>query len=94
MLKRSSLQAACLFSPKSEGQLCSRAACDMPPTGSSHTIPSFEDQIAGIPAGCNTTTGASAMAAETPILPAHIEETIRAIAKLHADHREEAGRFK
>jgi uncharacterized membrane protein len=91
MLKRSSLQAASLFSPKSEGQLCSRAACDMPPTGSSHTIPSFEDQIAGIPAGCNTTTGASAMAAETPILPAHIEETIRAIAKLHADHREEAG---
>jgi uncharacterized membrane protein len=31
------------------------------------------------------------MAAETPILPAHIEDTIRAIAKLHADHREEAG---
>ena len=31
------------------------------------------------------------MAAETPILPAHIEDTIRAIAKLHADHRAEAG---
>jgi uncharacterized membrane protein len=31
------------------------------------------------------------MAAETPILPAHIEETIRAIAKLHADHHQEAG---
>lgn len=31
------------------------------------------------------------MADETPILPAHIEETIQAIAKLHADHRDEAG---
>ena len=31
------------------------------------------------------------MVAETPILPAHIEETIQAIAKLHADHRQEAG---
>ena len=31
------------------------------------------------------------MAAETPILPAHIEETIQAIAKLHSDHRREAG---
>jgi uncharacterized membrane protein len=31
------------------------------------------------------------MADEIPILPAHIEDTIRAIAKLHADHREEAG---
>ncbi len=31
------------------------------------------------------------MAAETPILPAHIEETIQAIAKLHSDHRQEAG---
>ena len=31
------------------------------------------------------------MSAETPILPAHIEETIQAIAKLHADHRSEAG---
>lgn len=28
---------------------------------------------------------------ETPILPAHIEDTIQAIAKLHADHRQEAG---
>ena len=28
---------------------------------------------------------------ETPILPAHIEDTIHAIAKLHADHRQEAG---
>ncbi|WP_158742324.1 DUF1003 domain-containing protein [Acidisphaera sp. L21] len=26
-----------------------------------------------------------------PILPAHIEDTIAAIAKLHADHRQEAG---
>jgi uncharacterized membrane protein len=26
-----------------------------------------------------------------PILPAHIEDTIAAIAKLHADHRDEAG---
>ena len=31
------------------------------------------------------------MVAETPILPAHIEETIRDIAKLHADHHQEAG---
>lgn len=31
------------------------------------------------------------MVDETPILPAHIEDTIRAIAKLHADHRQEAG---
>jgi uncharacterized membrane protein len=31
------------------------------------------------------------MAADTPILPAHIEDTIQAIAKLHADHRLEAG---
>jgi uncharacterized membrane protein len=29
--------------------------------------------------------------ADTPILPAHIEDTIQAIAKLHADHRLEAG---
>jgi uncharacterized membrane protein len=29
--------------------------------------------------------------ADTPILPAHIEDTVRAIAKLHADHRLEAG---
>ena len=31
------------------------------------------------------------MVTETPILPAHIEETIQAIAKLHSDHRQEAG---
>jgi uncharacterized membrane protein len=31
------------------------------------------------------------MAADTPILPAHIEDTIQAIAKLHSDHRLEAG---
>lgn len=30
----------------------------------------------------------------TPILPAHIEDTIAAIAKLHADHRLEAGRLQ
>jgi uncharacterized membrane protein len=29
--------------------------------------------------------------AETPILPAHIEDTVQAIAKLHADHRQQAG---
>ncbi len=28
--------------------------------------------------------------AETPILPAHIEETVQAIARLHADHYEQA----
>ncbi len=27
----------------------------------------------------------------TPILPAHIEDTIQAIARLHADHRQESG---
>ncbi len=31
------------------------------------------------------------MVAETAILPAHIEDTIQAIAKLHADHRKDAG---
>ncbi len=31
------------------------------------------------------------MPAETPILPAHIEDTVQAIARLHADHRQEAG---
>lgn len=31
------------------------------------------------------------MSADTPILPAHIEETIQAIARLHADHHEESG---
>jgi uncharacterized membrane protein len=31
------------------------------------------------------------LSASTSILPPHIEETIRAIAKLHADHREQAG---
>ena len=31
------------------------------------------------------------MVAATPILPAHIDDTIQAIAKLHADHRQEAG---
>ena len=30
-------------------------------------------------------------ATSTPILPAHIEDTIAAIAKLHADHRQETG---
>jgi uncharacterized membrane protein len=29
--------------------------------------------------------------ADTPILPAHIEETIQAIAKLHATHHQESG---
>ena len=31
------------------------------------------------------------MTEETPILPAHIEDTIQAIARLHAEHRQEAG---
>ena len=31
------------------------------------------------------------MVDETPILPAHIEDTIQAIAKLHADHHQESG---
>ena len=35
--------------------------------------------------------GEHAVSAETPILPAHIEDTVQAIAKLHADHRQEAG---
>ncbi|WP_158746855.1 DUF1003 domain-containing protein [Acidisphaera sp. L21] len=33
----------------------------------------------------------SAASVPTPILPAHIEDTIQAIARLHADHRQEAG---
>ena len=28
---------------------------------------------------------------DTPILPAHIEQTVQAIAKLQADHHQEAG---
>jgi len=36
-------------------------------------------------------TDEAAMSAGTPILPAHIEDTIAAIAKLHADHRAETG---
>jgi uncharacterized membrane protein len=31
------------------------------------------------------------MTDDTPILPANIEDTLQAIAKLHADHRQEAG---
>jgi hypothetical protein len=31
------------------------------------------------------------MLAETPILPAHIEDTVQAIARLHADHHLETG---
>ena len=34
------------------------------------------------------------MVAETPILPAHIEDTVQAIAKLHADHHLEAGKLQ
>ncbi len=34
------------------------------------------------------------MSADTPILPAHIEDTLQAIAKLHADHRQSAGRLQ
>lgn len=36
-------------------------------------------------------TDEAAMPTETPVLPAHVEDTIQAIAKLHADHRQEAG---
>ena len=36
-------------------------------------------------------TGRSTIVSDTAILPAHIEDTLRAIAKLHADHRDEAG---
>ncbi len=34
------------------------------------------------------------MTTDTPILPAHIEDTLQAIAKLHADHRQSAGRLQ
>lgn len=34
------------------------------------------------------------MTDETPILPAHIEDTVQAIAKLHADHQQEAGELQ
>jgi len=34
------------------------------------------------------------MAAETPILPAHIQDTVEAIAKLHAEHQQSAGRLQ
>jgi uncharacterized membrane protein len=36
------------------------------------------------------TDGEGGMAEETPILPAHIEDTIRAIAQLHAEHYNQA----
>src|ERR1700712_4601917 len=42
-------------------------------------------------AGKGGSCEAPPMVSETPILPAHIEDTLRAIAKLHADHRQEAG---
>lgn len=34
------------------------------------------------------------MTTDTPILPAHIEDTLQAIARLHADHRQGAGRLQ
>ncbi len=34
------------------------------------------------------------MTEDTPILPAHIEDTLQAIAKLHADHRRSAGKLQ
>ena len=34
------------------------------------------------------------MSEPTPILPAHIEDTLQAIAKLHADHRQGAGKLQ
>jgi len=34
------------------------------------------------------------MAVETPILPAHIQDTVEAIAKLHAEHQQSAGRLQ
>lgn len=37
------------------------------------------------------TTGAKEVGAATRILPAHIEDTVEAIAKVHADHHREAG---
>ena len=34
------------------------------------------------------------MTAETPILPAHIQDTVEAITKLHAEHQQAAGRLQ
>ena len=34
------------------------------------------------------------MTEDTPILPAHIEDTLRAIANLHAEHRQSAGKLQ
>jgi len=36
---------------------------------------------------CMAPTSASQASLETPILPAHIDETVQAIARLHIDHR-------
>ncbi len=36
-------------------------------------------------------TEQSATPTETPVLPAHVEDTIQAIARLHAEHRQDAG---
>ena len=38
--------------------------------------------------------GASDGSGATPILPAHIEDTVEAIAKVHADHHAESGRVQ
>ena len=42
----------------------------------------------------NVTMPEIAVTDDTPILPAHIEDTLQAIAKLHADHRQSAGRLQ
>ena len=34
------------------------------------------------------------MVADTPILPAHIQDTVEAIARLHAEHQQAAGRLQ
>ena len=34
------------------------------------------------------------MVADTPILPAHIQDTVEAIARLHAEHQQSAGRLQ
>ncbi len=34
------------------------------------------------------------MAADTPILPGHIEDTVQSIARLHAEHYQQATRLQ
>ena len=50
--------------------------------------------ISAGPEGIGDSVRRTGMSEATPILPAHIEDTLQAIAKLHADHRQGAGKLQ